>query len=313
MKRILCITPLLKEIEYILFQIDKTAIYEPTITKSKLISLLKRNVDITHIFCNPNEQNYMLDEEVLKNFHDKIINTCSTGTNHIDKEYCKNNNITIWSLTKDYELIKNLPSTAEVAFGLMLDLLKNITKTQSFVKHGIWDSKRFMNRQIEGLTVGIVGYGRLGHFFEKFARGFGMNVIVYDPYKIYYNGYQCNTLEELIKLSDVITLHVHVTDETRYMINIQSLSSSMKNPIVINTSRGEIVNENDIIDAFEAGFISGYGADVIEDEFKDDWYDVSQIINNMNKHNIIVTPHIGGGSKEGTLRAFKWAMDKFKN
>ena len=86
--------------------------------------LLKENIN--SILCNPNQQTYKIDKNLLKDTNVTLINTCSTGMNHIDVEYCKNNNIKIYSLTKDMDLINDLPSTSELAFGLMLSLLRNI-------------------------------------------------------------------------------------------------------------------------------------------------------------------------------------------
>ena len=108
---------------------------------------------------------------------------------------------------------------------------------------------------------------------------------------------------------DVISLHVHVTDETKYMINKELLGYSKKSPYIINTSRGEIANEKDIVEALKNKVISGYGADVVENEFDD--LQASPIIQAMNRgENIIVTPHTGGMTIEGQTRAYKWAINK---
>jgi D-3-phosphoglycerate dehydrogenase len=275
--------------------------------------LLKETIDI--ILCNPNQQTYKIDGNLLQGTNVKLINTCSTGMNHIDVEYCNNNNINIFSLTKDYDLIKQLPSTSELAFGLMLSLLRHIPQSKQHVSEYKWDYTKFVGRQVKDLTIGIVGFGRLGKIMYNYCESFGANVKVYDPYKqSEFNDYfmlntNCTTLKKLVESCDVITLHVHVTPETKYMINKEILGYSKKSPYIINTSRGEIVQEQDIVTALQQGTISGYGTDVVENEFDD--LSKSPIIKAMNEgENIIVTPHTGGMTIEGQTKAYMWAIDK---
>ena len=284
-----------------------------TASKEQVRNLLINN-NIDTIICNPNQQTYKIDEELLQGTSVKLINTCSTGMNHIDIEYCNTNNIDILSLTKDYDLIKQLPSTSELAFGLMISLLRQIPKSKQHVSEYKWDYTKFVGRQIKDLTIGIVGYGRLGKIMHDYCKAFGAYVKVYDPYKQkdMDDAFLLNTYSELpdmFEQCDVISLHVHVTPETTYMINKELLGYSKKSPYIINTSRGEIVNEQDIVDALENNVISGYGTDVIENEFDD--LTKSPIIKAMNEgENIIVTPHTGGMTIEGQTKAYMWAINK---
>ena len=283
-------------------------------TKTQVRKLLLDNhIDV--ILCNPNQQTYKIDSNLLQGTNVKLINTCSTGMNHIDVEYCNNNNINIFSLTKDYDLIKQLPSTSELAFGLMLSLLRHIPQSKQHVSEYKWDYTKFVGRQVKDLTIGIVGFGRLGKIMYNYCESFGANVKVYDPYKQsefddrFMLNTNCATLKKLVESCDVITLHVHVTPETKYMINKEILGYSKKSPYIINTSRGEIVQEQDIVTALQQGIISGYGTDVIENEFDD--LTKSPIIKAMNEgENIIVTPHTGGMTIEGQTKAYMWAINK---
>lgn len=274
--------------------------------------LLNENIDT--IICNPNQQTYKIDQELLSGTNVTLINTCSTGMNHIDQEYCKDNNIKIYSLTKDYELINQLPSTSELAFGLMLSLLRNITDSKQHVCEYGWDYTKFVGRQVKGLNVGIIGFGRLGKMMFKYCNAFDANIKVYDPYekKNFSDSFLLNhyaNLEQIFETSDVITLHVHVTNETKYMVNETMLNLCKRSPYIINTSRGEIVCEQDIVNALDSKLISGYGTDVIENEFDD--IHKSPIIDAMNRNkNIIVTPHIGGMTREGQEKAYLWAVNK---
>jgi lactate dehydrogenase-like 2-hydroxyacid dehydrogenase len=136
-----------------------------------------------------------------------------------------------------------------------------------------------------------------------------MKVFYYDPFKENKKFKKVN-LKELIEKSDVISIHAHVNNQSKYLINKKSLKVTKKKPIIINTSRGEIVKEEDIIWALKNKVISGYGTDVIEKEFTD--IQKSPIIKNIKKYNIIVTPHIGGMTHQGQSRAYSYAINKLK-
>ena len=314
--KIAVITPI-KHLEGIvdLLQSKGDVFFYETSTKEEIKELLLQT-PIDTLVCNPNQQTYKIDKELLENTSVKIINSCSTGLNHIDLDYCKNNNIEIQCHKNDYELINQLPSTSELAFGLMLSLLRNIPECNNHVSRYYWDYTQFMGRQIKDLKVGIIGYGRLGKMMEKYCEAFGAKTFIYDPYvtitkditggKVYLPQ---TPLEQMFQECDVISLHVHVTDETKYMIDKNLLELSQKDLYIINTSRGEIVNEMDIVDALNTGKLTGYGTDVIENEFDD--ISKSPIIKAMNEgKKIIVTPHIGGMTIEGQTKAYKWSINK---
>ena len=196
--KILCLTPV-KHLDGIYGYLEKfgTVDYFPDLNERDFFDLSMNEYDV--LFCNPNKQNYRLNSATLQNFKGVIL-TASTGLNHIDVEYCKNNDIRILSHTKDYELLNELPSTAELAFGLMLSLMRNIPRGLDDVKHGGWDYEKFMGHQLYKKTIGIIGHGRLGKMMHNYCSAFGMDVKIYDPYKGYYN------LDSLLNFSDVISL-----------------------------------------------------------------------------------------------------------
>ena len=315
MRKIAVITPVshLKGIINLIQSKGEVFLHEEASKNQVRDLVLTHNIDT--LICNPNQQTYKIDKELLENTSIKTINSCSTGLNHIDLDYCKENNIEIQCHKNDYDLINELPSTSELAFSLMLSLLRQIPQGQKHVSEYSWDYTQFMGRQIKDLKVGIIGYGRLGKMMYDFCTAFGANVMVYDPYvkeqlsdSFLLNSW-CTSLKKLFKFSDVVSLHVHVTDETKYMINKDLFGSIKKDCYIINTSRGEIVNENDIVEGLKSGIITGYGTDVIENEFDD--LTKSPIINAMNSgENIIVTPHVGGMTIEGQTKAYKYSINK---
>ena len=305
MNKILCITPV-KHLEGVfdLFEPYGGAIYEPNISKEDLAVLLRRS-EISRIFTNPNKQGFVLDEFVLAGSSVKLINTCSTGTNHIDLGYCFKNKITVWSLTKDMELINELPATAELAFALMCNLFRKIDAGFDDVKSGNWNYEPFMGKQIQGSNIGVIGFGRLGKMMKKFCEAFGMTIYIYDPHKGHEN------LDELLQNADAISLHVHVTNETRNMIDAKFLAKMKKGSYLVNTSRGELVDEAAIIDSIENNWLAGYATDVIRDEFSDP-NQSSLVAYSKENSNVIITPHVGGMTWEGQKKAYTWAISKFK-
>lgn len=261
---------------------------------------------INTILCNPNKQTFKIDKELLEGTKVDLINTCSTGLSHIDIEYCNQEKIEVYSLTNDYELINNLPSTSELAFGLMLDMLRHITISQRDVQMYKWDYTKFIGRQVKDLKIGIIGYGRLGKLMYNYCEAFQAKTSVYDPY---IEGYNNIELDEFIKACDVISIHVHLNGETKKMINRNSLKKSKSGLIIINTSRGGIVDELDIISLLNENKIGGYAADVLESENGE--IKNSPLIGEMKTNNkILITPHVGGMTIEGQTRAYKWAINK---
>ena len=300
--KILCITPIkhLPGIYDYLQEFGKVDYY-PESSREELYGLNIDKYDV--LFCNPNKQNYLLDEEILKDFKGVIL-TASTGLNHIDVDYCDKNDIKILSHKDDHgELLKDLPSTAELSFALMAAILRQIPMAFDDVRRGNWSYDSHMGHQLQGKTVGIIGHGRLGGMMAKYCKAFGMDVIVHDPPKGQEN------LKKLLKLSDIISLHVHANKDTRDMIDKNFLNQIKKHCYIINTSRGEVVNEKDIVDFLGSGRLKGYATDVIADEYGN--RDKSPILGGVKSGlNILVTPHVGGMTWEGQTKAYKWSINK---
>ena len=312
MNKILCITPI-KHLEGVFEKLSKfgEVEYQPNITKPALKFYLSTN-SVDWIFTNPNKQNFILNEDVLNGSNIKGINTASTGLNHIDLNYCRNNDIEVVSHKNDLELINDLPSTSELAFGLMMSLMRNIPKSFHSVKDGNWDYEPYVGHQIKGKTIGIIGYGRLGKIMCDLFYGWGVKLLATDPYERITTA-RGVPLDELLEKSDVVFLHTHVTDDTRGMVDEEFLSYMKEGSYLINTARGELVDEEAIIESIKVGHLKGYGTDVIKEEFGD--IENSKLVEfsiNPN-NNVVITPHIGGMTIEGQTKAYHWAVNKFKD
>lgn len=306
---VICITPIdhLTNTKKILKK-NHTLLYRPKLSKPDLKNILSNNMKINAIFCNPNKQGYVLDKHILQNTNIKLINTASTGTDHINLLDCKKLGIKVLSLKNDKKLINKLPSTSELSFCLMISLLKNLISSSNAVRKKQWNYENFIGQELASLTVGIVGFGRLGKMMAKFCDSFGMRVLICDKFESS-RKFKNVTLEYIAKNSHAISLHVHLNKETNKLIDKKFLSNCKLNPVIINTSRGDIVDEKQIINFLKKRKVFGYGADVISHELTN--INDSPIINNLGKLNILVTPHIGGMTNQGQNRAFEWAASKF--
>tara|TARA_Y200000002_G_scaffold364575_1_gene353702 strand:- start:481 stop:1443 length:963 start_codon:yes stop_codon:yes gene_type:complete len=266
------------------------------------------------IFTNPNKSKVFLGEEVLQLATNlKVIATASTGTNHIDKTLAKELNIEILSLTEEREVINRISSTAEHALALTLATLRNIPKSFQSVESGEWDYTKFIGRQLSHLTVGVIGFGRLGSLYSKYCNAFGSDVLVYDPYVDIPGPYiTSDSLDRLFIESDVISLHVHVNEETEGMIDSSFFEVAKEDVLIINTSRGDLINEVDLVNFLKKNKNARYSTDVIANEVKDK--SKNPILDYLKgSDQIIVTPHIGGMTREAQEIAYTHAASLLEN
>ena len=282
--------------------------YSPNINQNELKKKIK---SVDYIFTNPNMSKIFLGKEIIKNSNLKAICTASTGTNHIDVDYVKKKKIKLLSLTKQYKLIGQLTSTAELAFGLTLDALRNISYSSDSVKNGSWNYLPYVGRMMKNLKVCTIGYGRLGKMYAKYSLDFGAKVFVYDPFVTIKNKQinEINNLKKNLKKFDIISINIHATKKNLNFFNKKIFKLLNKNVILINTSRGEIVNEVDLINFLKKNKKAKYYADVVSNEqsgIKD-----NIIINEFKKksNQILITPHIGGMTSDGQNLAYNHALN----
>ena len=270
--------------------------------------------DFDALYTNPNKSNVFIGKEIMeKGVSLKVICTASTGTNHIDKDFACSKKITIISLTEERALINKISSTAELAFALMISALRNVPESFDSVKKGEWNYEPYIGRQLDHLTVGVIGFGRLGGYFAHYCQAFGSRILIYDPYKVVKNeGYEQVDLKVLLKESDIISLHVHVNDETTGMVDDSWFSQMKPNTLIVNSARGDVCNEAQLINFLKKNPGAKYATDVIANEIvnKND----SIIIEYSKKSSqILVTPHIGGMTREGQMLAYNHAAKLLEN
>ena len=263
--------------------------------------------DVIAVFTNPNQLKYNLNKDFLDLFPNLlIICTASTGTNHIDKEECNKRNIKIISITEERDTINKISSTAEHAFALTLSAIRNIPNSFESVKAGNWSYLQYIGRQISELTIGVIGYGRLGRFYSHYCDSFGSKVLVYDPYKdvAHPRIKRVNSLDLIAKECDIISIHAHVTNETIHLLDHDFFKSTKNDVVIVNTSRGEIIKEDSLVKKLRSCPQMKYATDVLEGEFTD--HDSKDLINLAKKNSgqIIITPHIAGMTTEAQKIAY---------
>ena len=224
----------------------------------------------------------------------KVIGRAGVGLDNIDVDFAHAKEIIIVNTPE-------APSTsvAELVIGLMISTIRQIPIADSSMKEGKWIKSRLTGFELKGKTLGIVGLGRVGSIVARIASAIGMSILFYDPYvsDVYVNtlGVQRVDLYTLLKNSDVVTLHVPLTSETHHMIGRSELDIMKKSAILINTSRGAVIDEEALIEALMSGKILGAGLDVYSSEPPKD-------LPLIKLQNVVCTPHIGSETFETKKR-----------
>ena len=254
-----------------------------------------------------------------KNFIDKCKNLkfiarIGSGIENIDVDYAKQKGIQVISTPEG-----NSNAVGEHALGMLLSILNNINSSNTEVKKGIWNRESNRGIELKNKTVGLIGYGNTGKSFAKKLIGFDVNTIYYDIKKIekdnYANPVSLNYLKDN---SDIISLHISMTEESIGLINKNFIESCAKPFWLINTSRGSCIIINDLVKGLKDGKVLGAGLDVIAFEKKSfekltvNENDQSNLNYLNSSNNVILTPHIAGWTQESKIRLVKIALEKIK-
>lgn len=229
----------------------------------------------------------------------KVISKYGVGVDNIDLESAKERNIVVTNTPN-----ANSNAVAELTVGLIISVLRNIPLSDRRVREKKWD--RFIGYELYGKTLGVIGTGSIGKRVIKLLRGFDLNILCYDKFPDYEWAEKENVkyvnFDELLKRSDIITIHIPLTEETRHLISERELSLMKKTAVIINTSRGGIINERDLYKFLKEGKIYGAGLDVLEDEPPQN----SALI---ELDNVVITSHIGAHTQESIENMAFMAID----
>ena len=240
----------------------------------------------------------------------KFIARAGAGMDNVDEAYAQSKGIACINAPEG-----NADAVAEHAMGMLLSLMNKLRQADQQVRTGIWDREGNRGWELKGKTVGIIGYGYMGQSFAQKLHGFGVQVIAYDKYK---TGFSDNyarevSMEEIVKFSDVLSLHLPLTRETRNLVDTEYLFHFRKPIFFLNTSRGEIVNTSAVLNAIANGKILGAGLDVLEVEkfpalAEQNWY--AELVKNDK---VVLSPHVAGWTFESYRKISEVLAEKLKN
>ena len=252
------------------------------------------------IILNPGVDTFYGKEyfEQFKNL--KVVGTPSTGVNHMDCEYLKKKEIKFYSLLDDRKSLDNITASAEFTWLHIMNLVRKFSYSLSYVPYwrSIENEDNLRSRELSGRKLGIIGFGRIGKKIKRYAEAFEMQVKFYDPYV---NGEgKVDSLQDLSD-SDIISINCYLTEETKGMITYDVFEYFKYGLMVVNTSRGEVVDENYIADLVEEGKIN-YACDVLQNEQNIEELKKSRL---YRSDEVVITPHIAGVTVDSQTKALE--------
>jgi len=239
----------------------------------------------------------------------KIIACATTGSDHIDREELECRSIPVCTLKEDPELLLNLTPAAELSWALLMACARNLPAAFDHVKRGKWVRESFPGTMLRGKRIGIIGCGRIGGWMGRYARAFDMEIVGYDPYvDPLPEVFTRVSLEELVSTSDFVSIHVHLTEETRGLVSRAHFEIIKPGAVFINTSRGAVIDEAALLEALSSGRLAGAGLDVLEGEPEIDRHPLLAYARTHD--NLVITPHCGGFSPDAVALVCKHSAKK---
>ena len=242
----------------------------------------------------------------------KVIGVCSVGLNHVDMDAAKAAGIQVFNAPG-----LNGNAVAELTLCKLLEMSRHTIPACHDVKVAKqWDKYKFVGRELRGKTLGVLGFGRIGQRVGELARVFKMDIVAYDPYlpaEIFEQQHaKSMSIDEVLKVSDYVTIHMPLNDETRNLFNAKSIAEMKDDAVVLNMARGGIVNEKDMYEALKAGKIGGYATDVMENELGGLTEGAGFDSPLFECDNFIVTPHLGAQTVDASYDIGQHIIGKVK-
>jgi D-3-phosphoglycerate dehydrogenase len=260
-------------------------------------------------------QNYICEKFLSVYPNVKFIISATTGEDHIDQNFLLKKNINLVSLKNETKYLNEITATAELNWCLLLSLARNVKSVFNSVNDDNWDRNLFIGDQLSGKNLGIVGFGRLGKMIANYGNSFKMKVSYFDPYVTDKHYKKYKSLNKLLSVSDYISINVSFSSSTENLISYKNLEKLKFGAKIINTSRGKIINEEDLLEKLKLGHVGGYATDVLSNEIS--FTSNKKILNNKihelskSVENILITPHIGGATKQSMQIAEEYIVSKF--
>lgn len=250
----------------------------------------------------------------------KFIASATTGLNHIDIDACAVRGIEVVSLRGETTFLSTITATAELTLSLMLECLRRTGRAHySVVESGVFDRDKFVGRQLSGLTLGIIGMGRLGSIVAEYGRALRMNVQFCDPLPDLMLNVPQNALrvsfEELLRTSDIVSLHASYSPGCARILDRRAFSKMRSGSVFINTARGELVDEDALLSALRFGPLGAAAVDVLDDEVRRAILGAAHPLIGFAKNSdrLIITPHIGGACSDAMEAAELFVAKKLRS
>jgi D-3-phosphoglycerate dehydrogenase len=277
---------------------------QPFLSVQKTESPQLHKQDISQVHGLVIRSRTVIDEAVFERAKKlQVIITSTSGFDHIDLDAAQK-----WGVTVMFTPEANVESASQLTWALVLACANKLPQAHRALKAGEWNRDAVQGIELNRKTYGIVGLGRIGSRVAEFANAFGMNVIAYDPYAdeaaFREAAAERVAYEEILKHADVLSYHVPKTDETNAMLNRSHFEYIHRGLILINTSRGSVVREQDLCEALENGWIGAAGLDVFEKE------PLPRNSKLLQYNNVVVTPHCGANTSEAFAKASEQAALK---
>jgi len=252
---------------------------------------------------------YLMDKDMIaKGDSLRIMATPSTGTNHLDVAFAENQGIQVISI-KASPVIEQIYASSEFSFTLLLAMVNKLTPSTFAAQYGVWRDREheFRSLELHGMTLGLIGFGRIGRKMARFAESFGMKIIAFDPYVTIDAPYvdAVDSLDILLSTADIVGLHVHLNDETRGYFGAEKFARMKPGAFFLNTARGEIVDEQAMLDALDSGHLAAAAVDVITDEHEWNKFDHPVVAYARTHDSLLVSPHIAGCTIDSESKAMK--------
>ena len=243
-----------------------------------------------------------LTKEVLDKAEQlKIIARCGVGIDNVDLDFAKSKSIFVTNSPS-----ANLISVVELTVALIISVSRKLSLADSHLKKGDWNRSQFLGYELYGKTLGIVGFGKAGRLVAERMKSFGMSIVFYDPYVTDWNGSEESIkLDDLLRTADVVSIHVIKTKDTENLISKDMLDLLKPSSVIINTSRGGVLDEDYLFELLESEKIFGAGLDVYSNE-------PPKNVDRYNGLNLVTTPHIGASTNEAQLKAGLETIENIK-
>jgi D-3-phosphoglycerate dehydrogenase len=258
-----------------------------------------------------------IDQEILNAGRRLLaIVTATTGLDHIDVEYAKECGIAVLSLQGETDFLRSILATAEHTWAMLLALMRRIVPASQDAIRGNWNRDAFRGHELQGKHLGLVGFGRIGLKIAEYGQAFGMEVAAFDPFTKEWKKDvgRAQSLDELLKWSNILSLHIPLNAQTHQIIGAPELALLPQNAVLVNTSRGQLIDENALVKALGSGRVSGAALDVIDNERNEKQRRKSQLLAYAKQHdNLLISPHIGGATYESMAKTEMFMARKLAN